>query len=338
MKLTPSETTNSVLNLLDQGYSTRQIASRLDISNATVSRIRSRQDLDSPLPSPGRPSRLTSRDIAHGVRLIESGQVDTAVQLTKVLGDITNSNIHPSTTRRALKSAGLKAITKPKKPRLLKRHIKARYEFAQRHQHWTVEDWKQVIWSDETKINRLGSDGRSWVWKQPSRPHDSRTIQGTVKFGGGSLMMWGCMCWEGPGYATKIDTTLDSDLYVEIMGDELVQTVEYYHKDLKKIIFQHDNDPKHTSKKAKEWLQNNDVTVLTWPAQSPDLNPIEHLWEHLKRQLARHENPPNKMEDLWPRVEEEWNKIDPSVCQNLIESMPRRVAAVLKAKGGYTKY
>jgi hypothetical protein len=77
---------------------------------------------------------------------------------------------------------------------------------------------------------------------------------------------------------------------------------------------------------------------MDWPAQSPDLNPIEHLWRHLKRKLAEHEIPRKGILELWDRVEVEWNKIPPEVCQNLIESMPRRIEAVIKAKGGYTKY
>ena len=80
------------------------------------------------------------------------------------------------------------------------------------------------------------------------------------------------------------------------------------------------------------------MEVMTWPAQSPDLNPIEHLWSHLKRQLQGYETAPKGILELWERVQVEWEKIEPSVCQGLVESMPRRVAAVLKAKGGYTKY
>jgi hypothetical protein len=74
------------------------------------------------------------------------------------------------------------------------------------------------------------------------------------------------------------------------------------------------------------------------PAQSPDLNPIEQLWDHLKRKLSEQEVAPKGILELWERVNEEWNKIDAEVCQNLIESMPRKVEAVVKAKGGYTKY
>ena len=131
---------------------------------------------------------------------------------------------------------------------------------------------------------------------------------------------------------------MDGDLYVKILDEDLRASVEFYNKSLDDLIFQQDNDPKHTSKKAKTWFKNNDIKVLPWPAQSPDLNPIEHLWDHLKRRLGEYERPPVGMMELWDQVEKEWGKIEAGVCQNLIESMPRRVAAVVKAKGGYTKY
>ena len=77
---------------------------------------------------------------------------------------------------------------------------------------------------------------------------------------------------------------------------------------------------------------------MEWPAQSPDLNPIEHLWFYLKKQLSDHNTPSSGILELWERVEKEWEEIKPEECQNLIESMARRVQAVIRAKGGYTKY
>jgi hypothetical protein len=87
-----------------------------------------------------------------------------------------------------------------------------------------------------------------------------------------------------------------------------------------------------------QWFKDHDIRVLDWPAHSPDLNPIEHLWAHVKRELGKEKMPPGGMLELWDRVEKIWDGIEPKVCQDLISSMPRRIEAVLKAKGGHTKY
>ena len=91
----------------------------------------------------------------------------------------------------------MKAVVKTKRPLLSAKHHKACFDFAYAHKDWTLDDWKRVIWSDETKINRLGSDGRKWVWKKSGERLSDRLVEGTVKFGGGSVMIWGCMTWEG---------------------------------------------------------------------------------------------------------------------------------------------
>ena len=77
---------------------------------------------------------------------------------------------------------------------------------------------------------------------------------------------------------------------------------------------------------------------MNWPAQSPDINPIEHLWAIIKRKLNEYEQPPNGMIQLWERIKAIWSNIDEDICMNLIESMPRRIEAVLKAKGKWTNY
>src|SRR5436189_115219 len=112
----------------------------------------------------------------------------SAAQITQILQEITNQSLTSQTTRNHLKNAGLKAVVKAKKPVLTKRHRKERLDFALAHQDWTVEDWKTVVWSDETKINRLGSDGRIWVWKKDGEGLSDRLVKETKKFGGGSLI------------------------------------------------------------------------------------------------------------------------------------------------------
>ena len=131
---------------------------------------------------------------------------------------------------------------------------------------------------------------------------------------------------------------MDAKQYVEILDQHLPQSIANLEISEEEAIFQQDNDPKLTSKLAQKWIDSHGIRVMDWPAQSPDLNPIEHLWQLLKRRLHQYPVPPKGVFELWDRVDVEWGKITAEECQNLIESMPRRVWAVIKAKGGHTKY
>lgn len=324
--------------LLNSNLSHRQIASKLGCSISTISRIAQQVVPNKENLIGGRPKKLTAADERSIISQINTGKAENAVQVTKNMNSILGSPISPQTVRNVLKKNNMKAVVKKKKPFLTTRHKKARLEWALKYKEWTVEDWKRVYWSDETKINRFGSDGKKWVWKQKGAPLQDREIEGTVKHGGGSIMVWGVMGWEGVGKMVEVEGRMNADQYVNILTEGLLPTIQESDIPEGDIIFQQDNDPKHTSKKAQNFFDEHGITVLDWPAQSPDLNPIEHLWEHIKRQLKTWDTPPKGVFELWERVAGEWNQIEAEVCQNLIGSMPRRIQAVIAAKGGNTKY
>ena len=91
---------------------------------------------------------------------------------------------------------------------------------ALRYQNWTVNDWKRVLCSDETKINRIESHGYQHVWKKAGKSLSDRITQPTVKHGGGNIMVWGCMDWNGVGILAEIEGRMDSAQYVDILDQQ----------------------------------------------------------------------------------------------------------------------
>jgi transposase len=340
MKRLTAEQKKTVIFHLQQHKSVNQVSSITNIGRTSIQRIAKDSGITLQSKSPGRPSILSQKTQRHIVHKVQTGQLDTAVEAQKLITPITERSVSVKTVRRCLRRAGLRGALEVKKPFLSQHHQKAHAEFARAHKNWSVVDWKKVIWSDESKINCSGSDGRSWCWKTKGKKQiESRTIQGTIKGHGGSIMVWGSMTSKGPGYLAKINGGLDSDLYCQILKDDLVKTIEYYSMDKSEVILQHDNDPKHTSTKAKKCLHEElQLTLLPWPSQSPDLNPIEHLWKELKKRLAGYETQAKSLAELWERIQLEWEKFTEDDCNKLIESMPSRIRAVLRAKGGHTKY
>jgi transposase len=163
----------------------------------------------------------------------------------------------------------------------------------------------------------------------------------TVKHGGGRIMVWGCFHASGVGVLKRIEGIMDGEAYYRILRHQVGPQ-------MKKLddsalggptwVFQHDNDPKHTAKKNKEFLANNNFRVLPWPAQSPDLNPLENLWNALKEALKKRADRPSSLDQLFEHVQQEWAKLPKELLSSLVTSMPRRIESVIKNKGGHTGY
>jgi hypothetical protein len=185
------------------------------------------------------------------------------------------------------------------------------------------------------------SDGRQYAWFKPGHAYDDRCVKKTVKHGGGNIMVWGCITAKGMGRIHRIEGIMCGPDYVEILDKQLLGSL----KDLgirrtgnSSAIFQQDNDPKHTSRVATAWFQTKRLRKLPWPPSSPDMNIIEHVWDQLDA-LIRARNPlPRNKEEMWAAIQEEWENFPKKALDKLFDSMPRHVAALLKARGGHTKY
>jgi transposase len=334
---------NRVISQLQNGSTTREVAQNVGVSLGYVSKVRKEVCSQISKSKGGRPRVLSEVDERYCVRKATKDRLDNAVKVAKTLEIDHGIKVSPDTVRRAFKIAGLGSLEKKKKPMLSQKNVRKRLAWCKAHVHWTLDDWKRVIWSDETKINRFNSDGRTWAWIRDGETVKSRHVKPTVKHGGGSIMLWSAITYAGVGWMCRIEGNMDKTLYKEILEDEQKKTVDYTCEKLKlrrdQVIFQHDNDPKHTSNLVKDYLQEQDYQVMDWPPQSPDLNPIENMWQLLKLRLNEYETPTRGMNMLYERSSEIWyNTIKVEEVQKVIESIPNRIKACIKNKGYWTKY
>src|SRR5882724_8142573 len=163
MQSTSSTKHSQVIPLLNDGYSLHQIEAKNCLGKSIIGRIKKEINVDKENSKGSCPSKLSYCDKQFIICQITTGKLDNAVQATHFINNTLPNPITPQTVRNALKENNFHSVTKKKSPLLKKGHQLACLRFSQYHENWTVEDWKRVLWSDETKINRIGSDGRVYT-------------------------------------------------------------------------------------------------------------------------------------------------------------------------------
>ncbi len=220
------------------------------------------------------------------------------------------------------------------KPLLNQRQRQKHLTWAVEKKNWTVAQWSKVLFSDESKFCiSFGNQGPR-VWRKSGEAQNPCCLKSSVKFPQ-SVMIWAAMSSAGVGPLCFLKSTVNAAIYQEILEHFMLPSADKLYGDAD-FIFQQDLAPAHTAKGTKSWFNDHGVTVLDWPANSPDLNPIENLWGIVKRKMR--DTRPNNADELKATVKETLASIPPQQCHKLITSMPRRIEAVIKAKGAPTKY
>lgn len=240
-----------------------------------------------------------------------------------------------STIRRMLRKIGLRSCIARRKPFISEKNKKKRLEWALEHQDWTIQDWKCVLWTDESTFTQFqGYNSR--VWRFPNEEFNSLCISPTVRHSS-NRMFWGCFSWYGLGPLVSLQDSVTGERYAEVLKKYAIPSCyELIPND--KGILQEDNAPPHRAKVATAVRNSANIRVLRWPSQSPDLNLIENLWQEIKFKLRSDPNKPTSLSDLEFKVEAIWNTISTEFIHKLVNGMPRRIQACIAAEGGATKY
>lgn len=313
-----------IINDYKAGVSQKDISEKYNVHKSTVSRVLSSGNTKT-VHGGGRKRKTTPKEDRKIKRIIQ--------QFPQISSKEIKNSLQLCISAQTVE-AGLRAYKSVKKPFISKKNRLARLQFAKKYIEWSQQKWKCVLFSDESKFNLHGSDGRCLVRRPKGESLNPRYTKGTVKHGGGNVMVWGCFSGQGIGPIHKINGIMRSEEYRNILSDVMLPYASWEMP--LAWVFQHDNDPKHTSKLVKQWISSENLCMLDWPAQSPDLNPIENLWEIVKRKIGNKIF--KKPEDLYVHLKEQWNTIPKDIIDNLIQSMPKRCAEVIKRRGYAINY
>lgn len=334
--LTPNQR-GQVLLLHQDGKSYREISKQLKLSVSAcyqaVQHIKVHGTKNNVVRK-RKPRKTNARTDRLIHRISKADRHKTAVDVHAEVSRQIDQKVSVRTIRRRLNEFGLMGRIGRKKPYISEKNRRARIAFAREHINWTSEQWSKVIFTDESKFNRFGSDGRSYVRRRIGEEFDWRCTKPTVKGGGGSVLIWGSMSINGTGPSYRIEGIMDRFVYLRILENILLPFAEEFMPN--DWIYQADNDPKHTARVVKQFLDDHNVNIMKWPAQSPDLNPIEMLWLDVEKQIKQQK--PKNIHELNTVIEKSWNSIPVDRCIRLIKSMPRRCAEVLRQNGRATKY
>lgn len=181
----------------------------------------------------------------------------------------------------------------------------------------------------------MPGDSRARVLRTKSEAFHNDCLVKKVKHPA-SLMVWGCMSSAGVGRLYFVEGIVNAKKYIDILQNQLLPSLNEMQSPHNEVIFQQDGAPCHTAKKVKAWLASNDIPLLDWTSSSPDLSPIETLWNEMKKKLRS--RPARTIGELRQRLQGIWDSFTPADCQRLVDTMPRRIQAVLTNKGDVTQW
>lgn len=238
------------------------------------------------------------------------------------------------TVRRRLADGGLPRRVARHKPLLNPHHIAARLQWCRDRLNWTLNEWKQVIWSNERTF-RLGKYGRVWVSRPVGRAYHPKYTNPSEDRGP-TVQIWACFSGKGYGPCQVFAGTMNSTRYLQVLEKNLLPYMRDNWRRHADCYFQQDGATCHTAHIVKDWLDRHNINLLPWPAKSADLSPVENLWSILAHRVE--EKRPKTVAELTAAINQEWQSLDMNLCQTLIDSLPNRVHEVIAADGYYTKY
>ena len=283
----------------------------------------------------GRKSCSTPRTDAMICRLSVKERFRTATDIHREIVNTAQMSVH--TVRGRLRSAGMFARSPAKKTLLMPSHQQRRLAWARQRLPWGELQWSGVVFSDESHF-QLSHQHHQYVRRVIGERYMRECVEAGVNRSMGNAMVWGCFSVSGFSELVLIRGRANSTAYVSLLRDHLLPIMP-------NLLpngghYQQDNAPIHVSRESMSWLRDHNISLLPWPAFSPDLNPVENVWGLMQRRLASVKPFPVDSQSLFQTLQTLWRDLlsDVNYRSNLIRSMHHRVSAVVRSRGLYTHY
>jgi transposase len=265
----------------------------------------------------GAREKLSASDKKRISNLANSNPKFSCARIATIAHSRGSPQVHSTTIWRHLKNAGYLKLVPKKIPMLTARHRKNRVDWCKKH---LETDWSKVVISDESMFQMFRHKVPMWGKKRRNIKAPSRSPQ---------VMVWGGISSRGATPLIFVKGSIDAKNYIKILEEGLISTMNFLYPE--GFIFQQDNAPSHRAKITKKWLKDNGLVIMEWPAMSPDLSPIEHLWSIIKNELETMK--PMKMEQWLEKINGIWQGFGPEYLAKFFDSMKERLQKCISSEG-----
>lgn len=326
-----------IIGMREAGLSLREIARRVNRNVSSVLRCWSKwseEGVQHRRRGSGRPRRTTDREERRLRLLATRDRFSTTRSIANDWMRGTGLRMSMSTVYRRIRSYGLRSYRPFLCLPLTPLHRLRRLEWSNERVNW-AQEWRQIVFSDESRFCLWAHDGRRRVRRmRGERKNPTLFVERNTALTQG-VMIWGAICYGSRSPLVFINGNLNAAGYI---ANVLLPVCLPYLQGLQNPIFQQDNARPHTARATTRFLEESNIAVLPWPARSPDLSPIEHVWDMIGRRLGNLPNPPDNLHDLQQRIQEAWDDIPQAAIDHLINSMTSRLDECITNRGGATHY
>ncbi|GFY03069.1 transposable element Tc1 transposase [Trichonephila clavipes] len=323
-----------IIGRLECGRTQLEVSEELGIAQSVIYRLWKRFQDDGNVSrcySTGHPRVTTQNEDRYLAVTAKRKRRSTASDLSRQLSSATGTTVSRQTVYRRLGHIGLYARMPVRCVPLTATHCRLQLIWSREHALWTPQQWSCVVFSDESRFSLQSDSRRTLIWRAPgTRYHQENTIERHRYGGAGWLVLGGIILGSRTDLHVR-SLTMTCHIYRDVI---LEQHVRLFRGAMCAEFLL----CPHRTNILDEGLQSEDITRMDWPAYSPDLNPIEHVWDMLGRQIAARQPPPTCLPELRRSLLDEWCNIPQDQIDNLILSRPRRCKACIASSGRRTPY